>query len=203
MVGIYKITNKLNGKSYIGQSIHCGERFEQHCHGKKQFIDETIQLEGKENFTFELLEECKKDQLNEKEDYYIKKYNTMFPNGYNKRWNMPQNQNIEEDYKLEPNLSEQKLKKLFKENVGLLELFQFLQSLYNTFEPEKRLFTKRMLVKELKYKDESKSYIRITILLCLLEVYELIKFKHFTTKEGYLIHHLDDIYQLDCSKIFE
>lgn len=87
MIGIYKITNKLNGKSYIGQSIHCGKRFDEHCSGKKQFIDETIQLEGKENFTFELLEECEKDQLNEREDYYIAKYNTMFPNGYNKRWN--------------------------------------------------------------------------------------------------------------------
>lgn len=87
MIGIYKITNKLNGKSYIGQSIHCDKRFDEHCSGKKQFIDETIQLEGKENFTFELLEECEKDQLNEREDYYIAKYNTMFPSGYNKRWN--------------------------------------------------------------------------------------------------------------------
>lgn len=89
MVGIYKITNKLNGKSYIGQSIHCDKRFKEHCYGKKQFIDETIQLEGKENFIFELLEECEKDQLNEREDYYIAKYNTIFPNGYNKRWNTP------------------------------------------------------------------------------------------------------------------
>lgn len=87
MIGIYKITNKLNGKSYIGQSIHCDKRIEEHCRGKKQFIDETIQLEGKENFTFELLEECDKNQLSEREDYYIAKYNTMFPNGYNKRWN--------------------------------------------------------------------------------------------------------------------
>ena len=93
MIGIYKITNKLNGKSYIGQSIHCNQRIEEHCRGKKQFIDETIQLEGKENFTFELLEECEKDQLNEREDYYIAKYNTMFPSGYNKRWNNNQKTN--------------------------------------------------------------------------------------------------------------
>lgn len=30
MIGIYKITNKLNGKSYIGQSVHCGKRFDEH-----------------------------------------------------------------------------------------------------------------------------------------------------------------------------
>ena len=41
MIGIYKITNKRNNKFYIGQSIHCGKRFDEHCQGK-QLIDETI-----------------------------------------------------------------------------------------------------------------------------------------------------------------
>ena len=86
MIGIYKITNKLNGKSYIGQSIHCGKRLDEHYKGK-QLIDEIIQLEGIENFTFEILKESDKKDLSYWEDYYIEKYNTMFPNGYNKRWN--------------------------------------------------------------------------------------------------------------------
>lgn len=88
MIGIYKITNKLNGKSYIGQSIHCGKRLDEHCKGS-QFIDEVIQLEGIENFTFEILKEVNKEELSEWEDFYIMEYNTMFPNGYNKRWNTP------------------------------------------------------------------------------------------------------------------
>jgi predicted GIY-YIG superfamily endonuclease len=33
MVGIYKITNQKNQKSYIGQSIHCGKRFDEHYKG--------------------------------------------------------------------------------------------------------------------------------------------------------------------------
>lgn len=86
MIGIYKITNKLNNKSYIGQSIHCGKRLDEHCKGS-QFIDEVIQLEGIENFTFEILMETTKEELSYWEDYYILKYNTMFPNGYNKKWN--------------------------------------------------------------------------------------------------------------------
>ena len=86
MTGIYKITNKLNGKSYIGQSIHCGKRLDEHFKGDL-FIDQTIQLEGIENFTFEILKIVPREELSYWEDYYIKEYNTMFPNGYNKRWN--------------------------------------------------------------------------------------------------------------------
>lgn len=89
MIGIYKITNKLNGKSYIGQSIHCGERFDQHCGNINQLIDQTIQKEGIENFTFEILKVLEnQNELNYWEDYYIIQYNTIFPNGYNKRWNI-------------------------------------------------------------------------------------------------------------------
>lgn len=86
MVGIYKITNKYSGKSYIGQSIHCFKRFEQHTNGDS-LIDNVIQIEGLENFTFEILKEVPKEELSYWEDYYIMKYDTMFPNGYNKRWN--------------------------------------------------------------------------------------------------------------------
>lgn len=86
MIGIYKITNKLNGKSYIGQSIHCGKRFDEHCKGK-QLIDEIIQIDGIENFTFTIIKEVNKNDLSYWEDYYIIKYNTFIPNGYNKRWN--------------------------------------------------------------------------------------------------------------------
>ena len=86
MVGIYKITNKLNGKSYIGQSTHCGKRFDQHLHGNL-LIDETIQIEGIENFTFEILKLTTKEELSYWEDYYIEQFNTFFPEGYNKKWN--------------------------------------------------------------------------------------------------------------------
>ena len=88
MVGIYKITNDLNGKSYIGQSIHCGKRLDEHCTGN-QFIDEVIQLEGINNFSFKILKEVPQSELSIWEDYYIIKNNTMFPNGYNKKWNTP------------------------------------------------------------------------------------------------------------------
>lgn len=86
MIGIYKITNKHNGKSYIGQSIHCGKRLDEHFSGE-QFIDKVIQLEGVNSFTFDILREATKEELSYWEDYYIMKYNSIFPNGYNQRWN--------------------------------------------------------------------------------------------------------------------
>lgn len=86
MIGIYRITNKLNNKSYIGQSVHCGKRLDEHSKGT-QLIDEIIQIEGIENFQFEILKEVEKSELNYWEDFFIIKFGTMFPDGYNKKWN--------------------------------------------------------------------------------------------------------------------
>lgn len=88
---IYKITNKLNNKAYIGQTTKSIQiRFIRHCwHSevkKNMPIDLAIHKYGKENF---LLEEiCKCDSLkdlNEKEIYYVKFFNTISPSGYNLR----------------------------------------------------------------------------------------------------------------------
>lgn len=93
MIGIYKITNKKNNKSYIGKSIHCGKRFDEHFNGNL-FIDNIIREEGIENFYFEIIEVLKNENdILEKEDYYIKKYNTLYPNGYNKKMNTINNIN--------------------------------------------------------------------------------------------------------------
>lgn len=83
-IGIYKIENLTNGKIYIGQSVHIEIRWSEHCRGTRSFIDQAIQKEGKNNFIFSILEECSLNELDEKEQYYIKKYNSLIPNGYNK-----------------------------------------------------------------------------------------------------------------------
>ena len=85
MIGIYKITNKNTGKSYIGQSNDIERRFKEHqTAGKKSRIpvDIAIQKCGKNLFTYEIIEKCPINQLNEKEEYWIKFYDT-FNNGYN------------------------------------------------------------------------------------------------------------------------
>lgn len=81
---IYKITNKVTGKSYIGQTRYTVEfRWRQHQHKKDGcYFHNSIQKYGADNFTVETLEECDYKDLDSREIYYIAKYDT-FNNGYN------------------------------------------------------------------------------------------------------------------------
>lgn len=85
MIGIYKITNNINGKIYIGQSNNIQRRFSEHQTKGEQSripVDIAIQKYGKENFSFEVIEECSIEQLNEKETKWITYFNSV-ENGYN------------------------------------------------------------------------------------------------------------------------
>lgn len=82
MIGIYKITNKNNGKIYIGQSDNVERRISEHKKYRIPTIDDYINVLGVENFNFEILEECSKEDLDQKEQDYIEKYNSK-ENGYN------------------------------------------------------------------------------------------------------------------------
>lgn len=85
---IYKITNKLNGKSYVGQHKFPKqpETFRRYM-GKGIAITKAIEKYGKENFDKIILEELEDDEkhelTSEREKFWIKKENTMYPNGYN------------------------------------------------------------------------------------------------------------------------
>lgn len=81
---IYKITNKVNGKSYIGQTRYTLEfRWRQHIHKKDNvYFHNAIHKYGEDNFSKEVLEECELENLDSREIYYIAKYDT-FNNGYN------------------------------------------------------------------------------------------------------------------------
>lgn len=88
--GIYKITNLKDNKIYIGQSTDIKTRWSNHIKAALKIdsiahsrVHDAMGEEGIWNFTFELLEQCSKDKLNEREKYYIEFYqsNTY---GYNK-----------------------------------------------------------------------------------------------------------------------
>lgn len=84
MVGIYKITNKINNKIYVGQSIDIQRRWEEHKFYSKDdtVLQHAFSKYGINNFIFEIIEECNIDELDEKEIYWISYYDS-FENGYN------------------------------------------------------------------------------------------------------------------------
>lgn len=76
MVGIYKITNLKNGKSYIGQSIDIKRRFWDHrciSHETNIHLRYAMKKYGKDSFKYEVLEECKASDLDEREKFWIAK----------------------------------------------------------------------------------------------------------------------------------
>lgn len=75
--GIYKITNTLNQKVYIGQAVNIAERWKQHIKRAlgaepptQNKLYPAMQKDGVWNFTFEIVEICEKSQLNEREQYW-------------------------------------------------------------------------------------------------------------------------------------
>ena len=75
--GIYKITNIENNMCYVGQAVNIADRWKQHI--KRGLGAETptrnklypaMMSFGIENFTFEVIEECDRDLLNSREDYW-------------------------------------------------------------------------------------------------------------------------------------
>lgn len=86
MYYLYKITNLLNNKNYIGvTNRNPKERFAEHKRpNSKSFIGKAIQSDGIENFSFEiLLANIEDKDISNLECEYIKKYNSLLPNGYN------------------------------------------------------------------------------------------------------------------------
>ena len=87
--GIYKITNKENKLCYIGQAKKIRERWREHMKcglgidtPANNKLYQAMKKEGIDNFTFEILEECTIENLDEKEAFYINLYNS-YDYGYN------------------------------------------------------------------------------------------------------------------------
>lgn len=82
---IYKITNLINNKSYIGITKRNPRiRYNEHFCNKNELLYKAKNKYGKENFSLEIIEEnVPKDKVDRKEREYIILYNSLVPNGYN------------------------------------------------------------------------------------------------------------------------
>lgn len=83
MCGIYKITNTVNGKVYIGQALDIKDRWARHKRANDNCaIHLAFQKYGIEHFSFEVLEECDPELLDDREKFWIEEYHS-YGQGYN------------------------------------------------------------------------------------------------------------------------
>ena len=90
---VYKLTNTVNGKGYVGKATNSLCRMQQHMSGKNyggkkytniQLVDRKIQEYGWENFKVEWLEtNIEPSELLNREAHWMRECNTLVPNGYN------------------------------------------------------------------------------------------------------------------------
>ena len=84
---IYKITNQINGKIYIGQTVQpLIKRWQNHLSTSSGCLalKAAIEKYGRENFKIEEIQSTNTlDELNKAEEYWVDKLNTLAPNGYN------------------------------------------------------------------------------------------------------------------------
>lgn len=88
--GIYIITNTVTNISYVGQATNISRRIRQHLRSSMSIkakdyqypLHQAIRKYGIDSFSFNILEECSSEMLNDREVYWVAFYNT-YKNGYN------------------------------------------------------------------------------------------------------------------------
>lgn len=84
---IYLRTNTINKKKYVGQTNNFKRRNWEWLSLKQYYANKLLTIDrekyGLDNWVVEILKECEDSEADYWEQYYIKKYNTKYPNGYN------------------------------------------------------------------------------------------------------------------------
>lgn len=88
LIGIYKITNTINNKCYVGKSVNVRQRLKQHYRELSKdghcnyLLQHDFNLYGESSFVVEVLYECKEGELDDFESYFCHK-NNVWVAGYN------------------------------------------------------------------------------------------------------------------------
>ena len=154
--GVYCITNIINGKKYVGQSVCIENRFQQHIYSKSNSeIHKAIEEFGVSNFRFEILIACSKNELDEQEVKFIRLLDT-YENGYNKtRGGQHSVFNVEYEYegysKLKEQLKQKKdeIHSLKTERIVFRQKINYLESEIKSLKEENdSLKTKNLLLEK-------------------------------------------------------
>lgn len=155
---IYKITNILTEKSYIGKKTGDKKLFESSDYfGSGKIIKRAIKKYGRKNFIREVIGEFRDEEINEMEIFYIGKFNTLQPHGYNiteggnggnTRLGMTEDQKIQYNKRLSKsapkNKSDEHKENIRKSHMGLKRTWYSPGNLGNTHSDE---FKKRQAIR--------------------------------------------------------
>jgi group I intron endonuclease len=85
LCGIYLLTHIATGRKYVGQSINIQNRLKAHKNGRScsRWLARAITLYGWDEFKFDLLEQCDRSELNERECAWIALHDCIAPKGFN------------------------------------------------------------------------------------------------------------------------
>jgi len=110
--GIYKITNIVNNKVYIGSSSRLHQRFIKHKNDldggrhTNKHLQSSYDKYGRDSFVFEIIEICNKDIFLEREQFYCDLYKSNCKaKGYNKRLIVESNRGF--SFKMPPSAKEE------------------------------------------------------------------------------------------------
>lgn len=83
LCGVYLLTHRESGKRYVGQSIDIARRWVNHrkCVGGR--LAAALRKHGPDAFDWEIVELCPREELNDRETYYVWAFGSATPNGYN------------------------------------------------------------------------------------------------------------------------
>lgn len=101
---VYVITNLVNGKVYIGQTKNPKSRKAGHWRAARVGVEchlyKSMRKYGSENYAFRVLEECADDAVDDRERFWIARYDSMNPEvGYNKESGGHANKTLAEETK--------------------------------------------------------------------------------------------------------
>lgn len=162
---IYKITNKINGKVYIGlTTVPLSERWKNHCTSVGRVnrpLYNSMKKHGVENFIIEEIDTCDDfNGLGELERYYINLYNSTNPDiGYNMTYGGESNQ-LDGNPRAKLTIDEvREIRKIYSEGkIGCYECWQMYKDKisYSAFEKVYEGTTWRNIMPEV-YSDENKT----------------------------------------------